>query len=417
MAKQKVISGSAQPQIEVSPQALTSQLALFSPSFLSSYISLSSKNPNLTPWQLSCQHQVQVGVEKMQKSLDKKELHDINVKLLKNAIKKGEVEKVRSMLGEEIKLELSPEEATQLVKSAIDSDQVAIVDVLAKSNQININSFRYGGIPQGALDYAIRISRFGVAKVLANNSKINIASAEIASKVVNSIFSIVNEINETSHNKSEQDRQNPLEEIVQILVGRQIDVNIQNHHTRLTLLHQAIQYNNLSIFKVLLTHPNIDIQVQANCMLTPLDYAVGDDRFEMVEELLAKYCERGIIDTKYLTKALFHVQSREVFNRLVACGADIYAQVGTQSFDEKCNSDDQYFRKQKELLLEYVNGPNAKSARSSDPNTPFKLTIEANNTDIDSAVKSKQEVPEEEQDTDINLVGESKQEEVHEGDT
>lgn len=390
MTKQKVIPGSPQPQFEVSPQAVTSQLALFSPSFFSSYLLLCIKNPKLTIWQ----HRVQMLDEQMREFLNNGPIHSnnelipnyIGVAFLKNAIQSNQVDRVKYLL-EILEENLSNEEASQLVKLAIDSDQVAIVDALVESDKIDVNSLRYGDLNESTLHYAISSLHFGVAKSLANNPKIDIDAT------MRGNITALHWIIEVVDQNKVQDLQDVMD-IVNIIVSYKTQV-IAKKYGGDTPLHCAIQSNNLPIFEVLLQDPDIEINaLGTQWNRTPMHYAVLGNRVQMVKRLIEQYEHKLDINAQdfFGCTPLHYVQSAEVMKLLLDQGADIHIPGNEElSFYKRCNSDSkaeepqQLFQKEAQWFLEYQQSYYA-DIKQPDTVTP----------------------------PDTHLAGESKQEEVQE---
>jgi hypothetical protein len=397
MAKQNVILGQHQPQPKVSQQALTGQLAL------DSDLSLCSTNLQLTISQDILQHKVQMLDAQMQELIDKKESHSLNVELLQNAIEKGEVEKVGSLLNSRIQQKLSNKEADQLMSLALVVQQDEILDVLTTSDKIDLQSLIFEKCKANLMFWAITHCKFDIANKLAQNSTVDIDATQCGQTVPNWIIHTVwrhpdsqdqaVELMQTLCNRGMNVNKNSIDQGIPInlaikdqnwlifnvlLNHKNINVNLPDGFGQTPII-AAIDSQNQEAFEALLNHKNIDVNLpNPKDGKTPLDYAVEHDRVEMVKGLLEKYPGK-------INSALLYVKSPEVLGLLLDNGADIHQPVRGESVEKRCKSSAK-FQEQQKWFLEYQQS-NCMNIKQADT---FTLP-------------------------DTHLVGESKSEEVHEG--
>lgn len=106
----------------------------------------------------------------------------------------------------------------------------------------------------------------------------------------------LNKINEILNSKQEQlnylSSQNNIDliKIKELIYSPNVDIN-EKDYFGYSLLHKAIKHNKIDLIKLLLEHPNINVNNTNTCtymhISTPLEYAVKENKHDIIQLLLA----------------------------------------------------------------------------------------------------------------------------------
>ncbi|PVH96718.1 hypothetical protein DM02DRAFT_598696 [Periconia macrospinosa] len=114
------------------------------------------------------------------------------------------------------------------------------------------------------------------------------------------------------------------DDVVKTLLGTEnVDVNIQDVYHGMTPLSWAICSNSRTIFKVLLAHKDVDMNICDNKGLTPLYHAAYELRVEMLSDLLlfvSMEAQAGVVPPilAMLGRSKTSTEAKEIFQMLLA---------------------------------------------------------------------------------------------------